>query len=302
MTRSRTASLLLSLVAAAAHAQAPSSAPKLKVFISVDMEGVAGVATGEQLGTTGFEYARFREFMTAEALAAVAAAREAGATDITVADSHGNFQNLLIEQFPDGVRVVRGGPRRLGMMGGLDATFDAVIFIGYHASTSNLAGVRAHTFSSARLTSVKLNGKEMSEGSWNAALAGHFGVPVVFVSGDDAAVREVRDTVGPIDAVETKRSLGFHATDTLTPAAAAARIAAGVRKALARRKELVPLRITAPITLDLTFKSYRPAEIASYLRGVERRDAHTIRYVGKDMVEISEMEVFLLNYSAELEP
>src|SRR5687768_12381348 len=110
MNRSRAACLLLFLVPAAALAQTnvPGPPPKLKVFISVDMEGVAGVATGDQLGPTAFEYARFREFMTAEAVAAVTAARAAGATDITVADSHGNYQNLLIEKFPADVRVVRG--------------------------------------------------------------------------------------------------------------------------------------------------------------------------------------------------
>ena len=278
------------------------SPPSMKVFISVDMEGVAGVATGEQLGVTGFEYARFREFMTREALAAVTAAREAGATEITVADSHGSYQNLLVEQFPDDVRVVRGGPRRLGMMGGLDATFDAVLLIGYHASTSNPRGVRAHTFSSARLTGVKLNGREVSEGSWNAALAGHFGVPVLFVSGDDAAVREVQEALGPLEVVETKRNLGFHAADTLTPSASAARIAAGVKRAFARRGERTPYRLATPVTLDVTFKSYRPAEIASYLRGVQRVDAHTIRFVGQDMAEVSDFAVFLTNYTLELEP
>jgi D-amino peptidase len=291
--------VLLHLLAVPAFAAEP---PPLRVFISVDMEGVAGVATEQQLGPQGFEYARFREFMTKEALAAVNGARAAGATTITVADSHGNYQNLLIEQFPDDVRVVRGGPRPLGMMGGLDAGYDAVVFVGYHASTANVAGVRAHTFSSARLAGVKLNGREMTEGSWNAALAGHYGIPVVFVSGDGDAVREVQAVLGSIEAVETKRSLGFHATETLTPAASAARIEAGVKRALGRRAQATPYRLPAPVTLDVTFKNYRPAEVASWLRGVQRVDSHTIRYVGQDMAEVVAFEVFLTNYSVELEP
>jgi D-amino peptidase len=299
MSTRAAAGLAVLFLAAPAAAAEP---PPLRVFISVDMEGVAGVATEQQLGPTGFEYARFREFMTKEALAAVDGARAAGATTITVADSHGNYQNLLVEQFPDDVRVVRGGPRPLGMMGGLDKGYDAVLFVGYHASTANVAGVRAHTFSSARLAGVKLNGREMTEGSWNAALAGHFGIPVVFVSGDDAAVREVQAALGPIEAVETKRSLGFHATETLTPAAAAARIEAGVKRGLERRAQATPYRIAAPVTLDVTFKSYRPAEVASWLRGVQRVDSHTIRYVGQDLPEVVAFEVFLTNYSLELEP
>ncbi|MCM2254230.1 MAG: M55 family metallopeptidase [Vicinamibacteria bacterium] len=301
MTLFRAAALAASVLLTSPLAAAPPAA-KLKVFISVDMEGVAGTVTGDQLGPSGFEYARFREFMTKEALAAVQAAKDSGATEIVVADAHGNGENLLIEQFPDDVRIVRSWPRPLGMMGGLDQTFDAAILVGYHASTDNPRGVRAHTFSSARLHSVQLNGQVASEGAFNAAIAGHFGVPVIFVSGDDAAVAEVRQQVGAVETVETKRHLGFHAAETLTPAAAAQRIGAGVRKALARRGDFKPYRLTAPITLDITFKNYRPAEVAAYLKGIERMDSHTIRFRGADMVEISNFQVFLSNFSLELEP
>src|SRR3954468_11438977 len=109
----------------------------LKVLISVDMEGVAGTVTADQLGPTGFEYGRFREFMTREALAAVNAARVGGATEILVADAHGNGENLLIEQFPPDVRIIRSWPRKLGMVAGIDQDVDAAIFIGYHAGTNN---------------------------------------------------------------------------------------------------------------------------------------------------------------------
>jgi D-amino peptidase len=126
--------------------------------------------------------------MTREALAAVKASKESGATEILVGDSHGNGENLLIEEFPKDVRIIRSMPRHLGMMAGIDSSFDAVIFIGYHASTNNPHGTRAHTFSSAHLTRVALNGEEMTEAAFNAAVAGHFGVPVIMASGDDAAI------------------------------------------------------------------------------------------------------------------
>src|SRR5689334_17514079 len=121
----------------------PALLGQKKIYISVDMEGVAGVVTNDQLGPGSFEYERFREFMTAETVAAVNAAKSAGAAEIVVSDSHGNGENLLIEKFPAGVRIVRSWPRHLGMMAGIDNTFDAAIFIGYHASTNNLRGVRA---------------------------------------------------------------------------------------------------------------------------------------------------------------
>ncbi len=130
----------------------------LKIYISVDMEGIAGVVTGEQLGPSGFEYGKAREFMTAEVNAAIAGARAAGASEFVISDSHGNGQNLLIDQLPPDVVVIRSWPRPLMMMEGIDSTFDAAMFIGYHASTANPTGVRAHTMSSATLMSGSLFG------------------------------------------------------------------------------------------------------------------------------------------------
>jgi len=292
---------LAGVFCAAGLAHSPQTA-KLKVYISVDMEGVVGTVTPDQLGPAGFEYARFREFMTREALAAVNAAKEAGATEILVSDSHGNGENLLIEMFPADVRIIRSWPRRMSMMAGIDETFDAVIFIGYHASTDNPWGVRAHTFSSARLTHVALNGVAVSEGSFAAAIAGHFGVPVVMISGDDAAIEEVRKLVGPIEAAEVKRSLGFHAANTLTPQAAYTLIGQKVKAALARHAEFKPYRVRVPVTLDLSFKHYLPAEVLAYLRSVERTGSHSIRFRGKDILEVMDFLEFVTTYSPGLEP
>lgn len=274
----------------------------LKVHISVDMEGIAGVVTGDQLGPNGFEYGRFRDFMTKEALAAVTAAKEAGATEIVVADSHGNGENLLVEQFPPDVRIVRSWPRRLEMMGGLDQTFDAAVFIGYHASTTNPTGVRAHTFSSATLTKVTLNGVEMSEGSWNAAIAGHFNVPIVMVSGDDAAVAEIRKVVGNLEGVETKKTLGFHSALTMTPQAVQALIGPAVKAGLARRASLTPYKPQGPLVVDVTFKHYLPAELLAYLPMFERSSAHSVRFRPKDMAEAAAVMQFIGEYRPDLSP
>lgn len=283
--------------------QPASTQPRgLKVHISVDMEGVAGVVTGDQIGPGGFEYGRFREFMTDEALAAVAAAKEAGATEIVVADSHGNGENLLVERFPADVRIVRSWPRPLEMMGGIDRTFDAAVFIGYHASTTNPTGVRAHTFSSATLTKVTLNGVEMSEGAWNAAIAGHFDVPIVMVSGDDAAVAEIRKVVGPIEGVETKTSLGFHSAITRTPAAVRAQIGPAVTAGLARRATLKPYKPQGPLVVDVTFKHYLPAEVLAYLPMFERSSAHSVRFRPKDMAEAAAVMQFIGEYRPDLTP
>ena len=274
---------------------------RLRVLISVDMEGVVGTVTGDQLGPTGFEYGRFRDFMTREALAAVTAAKAAGATDIIVTDAHGNGENLLIEQFPSDVRIIRSWPRQLGMVAGADQA-DAVMFIGYHASTNNVKGVRAHTFSSASLTRVALNGVNVSEGSWAAAIAGHFSVPVIMMSGDDAAIAEVRAAVGNIEAAETKRTLGFHSAITLTPQASYDLIAARVKAAIGRRAEFKPYKVTTPVTVDVSFKNYTPAEMLAYLPGFERTDAHSIRFRAKDMVEAEAIRTFITTYQIGMTP
>jgi D-amino peptidase len=296
--------LLLGLAAQrkAAAQTAGDSSKKLKVYISVDMEGVAGTVTADQLIPSGFEYERFRRFMTDETMAAVRAANEAGAGEIVVSDSHGNGENLLIEEFPKNVRIVRSWPRHGGMMAGLDSSFSAAIFIGYHASTTNPKGVRAHTFSSAHYARVTLNGNAVTEGEYNAAYAGAKGVPVIFVSGDDVAVAEIKSRLGDIESVETKKSLGFHSAETLTPGVSCEKINLGVKSALSRLHDFKPYVIKTPVTLEITFKNYTPAELLSYLRSVERVDSHTIRFVGKDMDEIDDFEEFVGNYNADLAP
>ena len=275
---------------------------RLRVLVSVDMEGVVGTVTGDQLGPTGFEYSRFRDFMTREAVAAITAAKAAGATDIIVADAHGNGENLLIEQFPPDVRVIRSWPRQLGMVAGVDQQVDAVMFIGYHASTNNVKGVRAHTFSSATLTRVALNGTNVSEGSWAAAIAGHFNAPVIMISGDDAAIAEVRSAVGNIEAAETKRTLGFHSAMTLTPQASYDLIAARVKAAMGRRSEFKPYKVTTPVTVDVSFKNYTVAETLAFLPMFERVDAHSIRYRARDMVEAEAIRTFITTYRTDLTP
>ncbi len=196
------------------HAQG-GQGKKMKIYISADMEGVVGVVTQEQLGPSGFEYQRAREFMTEEVKAAIDASFEAGATEIVVSDSHGNGQNLLIEKLPRNITLVRAFPRPLTMMQGIDETFDGVIFLGYHTSTTNPQGVRAHTMSSATLADVRLNGVSMPEAGLNAAIAGHFNVPVIMISGDDAIVKEAGALLGGIEGAVVKWAYGFHSARPL---------------------------------------------------------------------------------------
>ena len=275
---------------------------KMKIYISADMEGVVGVVTNEQLGPQGFEYQRFREFMTQEVNAAIEAAFEAGATEVVVSDSHGNGQNLLIEKLPKNILLVRSWPRPLMMMQGIDETFAGAIFIGYHTGTTNPQGVRAHTISSARLADVQLQGVSVSEAGLNAAIAGHFNVPVIMISGDDAVVKETTKLLGDVEGATVKWASGFHSAKTLMPEAANQLIREKVKKAIGRIRDFKPYKLKAPIRLDVRFKSYRPSEVLSYLSIVERTDAHSIRFTGKDMIEVSKFLEFIVTYEPSLEP
>ena len=273
-----------------------------KIYISADMEGVTGAVSGAQLGPDGFEYERFRRFMTAEVLAAIDGARAAGAGEILVSDSHGNGQNLLLDMIPEDIEVVRSWPRPLMMMEGIDETFDGAIFVGYHAGTTNPEGVRAHTISSATLADVRLGGISVPEAGINAAIAGHFGVPVIMITGDDVIAREATRIIGDLETVIVKRSISFEAARTLTPVAGQRRIREAAQRAVARLEDFEPYRIDTPINVVVRFKNYRPSEILALLPLFERHDAHAVSFEANDMLEAAATLEFITSYEAGLQP
>ncbi len=289
--------IILFLLVFPALLVAQTGQKKLKVYISADMEGIAGIVTQAQLGPGQFEYERFRELMTGEVNAAIEAALEAGATEIVVADSHGNAQNILVDKLNPAARLVRAGPRPLSMMGGIDATFDAAILIGYHAGAGTPEAVLSHTFSGRRILWVKLNGVTVSEAGFNAAIAGHFGVPVVMIAGDQTAIAQTRALLGDIEAAEVKQAIGWTSAISLHPERAWQLIRERTRAALARLKDFKPYRLTTPITLEMAFKDVADAELLAMLPIVERVQPNVIRFQGKDMVEVSKFRVLALSCS-----
>jgi D-amino peptidase len=294
----RAAALVLAAVAhpALAHAQA---GPELRVFISADMEGITGVVNGAQLAPGEFEYERFRTLMTGEVNAAIEGALAAGATKVTVADSHGNGLNLLVEALNPKARLIRSWPRPLEMMEGVEGGFDAAMFIGYHASINTPQAVRAHSISSRRFYDLRLNGRHASEGMLNAAIAGHFGVPVVFASGDEATLAELRGSLGAgLAGVAVKRAIGYHSADSLAPEVARERIRAESERALRQRAAAKPFVIAGPVRLEISFKSMINAEVLALLPVVERVDGATVAFTGKDVVEAVKFIAFATQYDS----
>jgi D-amino peptidase len=240
--------------------------------------------------------------MTEEVLAAIEGARAAGAGEILVSDSHGNGENMLLDMFPDDIRIVRSWPRPLMMMEGIDETFDGVIFIGYHAGTTNPDGVRAHTISSGSLTDIRINDISVPEAGINAAIAGHFGVPVIMISGDDAIAAEATRIIGDIETAVVKKAISFQAATTMTPRAGRNLIRETAERAVSRIGDFSPYQPTTPVTVDVRFQSYQPSQLLAYLPMFERIDAHAIRFRAEDMLEACRVLEFLLSYGQNLNP
>ncbi len=156
--------------------------------------------------------------------------------------------------------------------------------------------------SSANLADMRLNGVSVPEAGLNAAIAGHFRVPIAMISGDDAAVKEAQALLGPIEGAVVKWNYGFHSARTMTPEASVALIRDTAKKAVERAGQMKPYVVTTPVTLDVRFKNYRPSEVLAYLPIVERTDAHSIRFKGKDMVEVIRFLEFMLHYEPGLAP
>ena len=199
----------------------------MKVFISVDLEGIACVVCPVETQLEGVDYEKARSLMTGEARAAAEAARAAGATEIVVADSHGHMRNLLPEGLPEYVRLVRGAQRPLSMVQGLDAGCAVALFVGYHAGAGTAQGIMNHSFLGRVIGSVRLNDITVGETGFNAAVAGAMGVPVALVSGDQALADEAAGIVPWAERVVVKTGISSWSAESMTPAAAQAAIGRG---------------------------------------------------------------------------
>ena len=282
MKRTLSIAAVIFLVAALAAAQQP--AKKLKVFISVDMEGVSGLIHWDETEEGGADYPLFRKLMTAEANAAIAGALDAGATEIVVRDAHGSARNILPDLLRPEARLIREWNSPLSMMEGIDRTFDAVVFIGYHARAGTPNAVLKHTMSLS-LFDVILNGVRVPEAAWNAAIAGYFDVPVVFLSGDSAIGRQIQEIIGPIETVAVKEGMG-PAASMVHPVKSQEMIQKGVAAALRNLKATKPYKPAAPYKLEIVFTDENLARRASLVPGATRTGERSVAFTSGDLLEI----------------
>ncbi len=257
----------------------------LKVFISVDMEGISGVIHWDDVSRRGDDYSLFRKLMTQETNAAIEGALEAGATEILVRDSHGSGRNILPDLLRQEAELLRdwsGGP--LDMMEGIDKTFDAVIFIGYHARAGTPDAVLKHTMT-GKFFDVILNGKKMPEAGINGAIAGHFGVPVVMIAGDLAICKQAKELFGNIENVAVKEGIE-DASKILHRLNAQEVIKKKTIEALKRLKDFKPIKRKPSFKMEVTFKAEERAHNASWIPGAKRTGDMSVSFTSNDLMEV----------------
>jgi len=260
----------------------------MRVYISVDMEGVAGVVHEDQTDPVdprhAGEYNRFRRLMTAEANAAIEGALTAGAERVLVNDSHWLMMNLLAEELHPAAELLSGGPKARSMVEGVELGFDAALFVGYHARAGVGHAVIDHTYTS-RVHEARLNGRPVGELAINAALAGTFDVPVALVSGDQALAAEARELLGPaVETVIVKHAVGRFAARSVSPGVACRLIREGTTAALGRPH--APFRLAAPIRLEVDFAETQMADMAELVPGSVRTAGRTLEFVHQDYREV----------------
>jgi len=245
----------------------------MKILIATDMEGITGVTTWDQVTPGHAEYSRFRRLMTQDMNAAIRGAMEAGADEIIVADGHWNGSNILVEELDPRARLNTGSPSPFSMMQGIDESVDGVMFIGYHARNGTPNAVLDHTWSSETVANVWLNDVLTGEYGLNASLAGHFGVPVIMVSGDQTACAQVAELLGDVEMAVIKQATGQYSAECLTPQVTQEIIFMSAARAVGRLAEgdvPDPFVLDSPIRVTVEFFTSEMADRATLIPSTQR--------------------------------
>ena len=270
----------------------------MKILISADIEGISGVVDMEQIFPEARDYGRARRLMTKEVNAVIEAAFEHGADEVVVSDSH-HHNNILIEELYPRATLISGSYQPLSMMQGIDNSVDAVFFVGYHARAGTPEAVIDHTYV-FRAINVKINGKLMGEAGINGRLAGCFGVPVVFVSGDQKAIMCAKEELNNPVGVVVKESISRTAAKIYPFPIVKERLTAGVSEAMKNIKLFKPTVEEGPVKLEVSFAISNMAEICLLIPGVTKEDGRIIIYTGKEYMEVFRVMLGLTRWFIKL--
>jgi len=257
----------------------------MKVFIAVDLEGVAGYVRWDPA-----DRQREREFVTADANAAIAGAFDGGATEVLVTEAHGNMRNIIPEKLDPRAVFLSGEPKSQDHMAGIDGSFQAAMLVGYHSKAGTRNGVMAHTYR-GYIYSLSFNGTEVGEIGTDAAIAGHYGVPIVLVTGDAAACHEARGLLGDIEVVAVKEGISRYGAKCKSPEESRRLIREGTKRAMGRILGGVPFVFSPPVQTEVTFIDPTFADAVSYLPFVNRVNGRTIRFAESDFLKAFEVMI-----------
>jgi D-amino peptidase len=258
----------------------------LKILVAADMEGVSGVVHWDHVDSAHAEYARFRKLMTGDVNAAIRGAYDAGADEVIVADGHGSGRNILLEELDPRARLNCGSPSPLAMVQGVDSGVSAAMFVGYHARVGSQSAILDHTWSSSSVANVWLNGLVIGEVGWNAAVCGHYSVPVILVSGDQTVCAEAVEYIGPVETAVVKQAHGRMTAECLPPEVSQQAIYEAARRAIGHLRageSPQPLRFQTPVTATLEFVHSEMADKAAILPGVRRLEGKRIELLADNI-------------------
>jgi D-amino peptidase len=258
----------------------------LKVIISVDMEGISGIVDGSMTGREKHDYGKGRALMVADVNAAIEGVLDVNPeAEVVVSDAHGGMINIGPEELNEAAVLVRGTPKPLTQMAGVDNSFDAAMFVGFHSKKGTLHGVLSHTISGRSIESITINGTEVGETAINAAIAGHYGVPVVFVAGDKATTLEAKALNPEIEVAAVKEAIGRTAAKCLHPAKARKLIKENAAKGLRKLDKMKPFVLDPPVEAVVRFTNARMADAVDFMPSAERLDGKSVRFVQDDFIK-----------------
>lgn len=274
----------------------------MKLYILVDLEGVSGVVTVQQTRSDSKDYEKSRKLMTGEVAAAITACLEGGVDRVVVDDGHGEMTNLLLDELPEGnVEIITGRLKPFVTGAFKPEKFDAAMFIGYHSKKGTLGGVLDHTVYGRAIDHIRINGVVASEFYIDAATMGYFNVPVIFLAGDDKTVKEAETLIPNMETVVVKRGISRYSAYNLHPAIVRQRIQKGVKRALGKIGKIRPLKLRAPLEIDVVLTDSGLADAAALIPTVKRVNAHSLKFKAKNMQEFCKtLEVICLTSSSLL--
>lgn len=265
----------------------------MKIFISFDMEGVGGISSWEEMDR---EREKVRQLATEEINAVVRGAKksEIPIKQIWVVDSHGAGENLLPDALEEGITLVKGTPRPLYMMEGIDSSFALLFCIGYHSRVGALQGVMDHTYSASSIYEIRINGIPVSELDINAGVAGHYGVPLAMVSGDNALIEEVKTTYPQVETVITKYGITRFASANRHPKEIREELYSKAKKVVLEADSFYCRKWELPLKVEIDLLDTLIADVISFLPQVKRESGRKISFTTPNFVELYKMLLTML--------